>query len=164
MGTVTTWSRPYRDSYRIATGVLALFVSGFAGVVIVGISLGHSTFSGAGVILAAVMLFFLTVVWRLHRTALVISAVGVRVRWLLKTRTLRWRDIQGYRFGPDLLGVDRLWIDLIDGSHVRTPVQRVHRLMNGSRVSDGGTWLLYDAADTLLRTLDQRLQAERAAP
>jgi hypothetical protein len=160
MSTVTTWSRPYRDPFRIATGFVALFASpfaclGFFAIFVVG---------GGGVPFAALSLFIATVAWRLHRTALVVSDIGVRVRWLVKTRTVRWHEVDGFRFKPDLLGVDRLWIDLADGRHIRTPVQRVHRWMNPTRLSDGGTWLLYDACDELLRSLESRLRSRGAAP
>lgn len=94
MGTVRTWRRPYRDSLRIATGFLALFASGFACVVFVGILVGHAAFRGADVVLAAIMLFFLTVVWRLHRTALVAGDPGVRVR-SMRTRAPSWARCSG---------------------------------------------------------------------
>lgn len=157
---MTTWTRPYRDPFRIATGFIALFASPFA-------CLGFFTIfvDGVnGVIFAALGMFVAAFAWRLHRTALVVSDLGIRVRWLVKTHTVRWHDVNGFRFRPDLLAVDRLWIDLSDGRHIRTPVQRVHRLTYGSRVSDGGTWLLYDACDELLRALEHRLQAGKAAP
>jgi hypothetical protein len=99
----------------------------------------------------------LTFSWRLQRTALVISDKGVRVRWLLKTRTMRWSEIKGFRFDDDVLDVVRLWIDLADGQRVRAPVQQVYFTPYGSRVKDGGARLRHVAADKLLHDLDNEL-------
>jgi hypothetical protein len=165
MKAVTTWRRPYREPQliRMFSGFLALAMSAMACIFVVGFFVGQWTVGPPARVLAAFFVaFLLTFTWRLHRTALVIGDSGVRVRWLLKTCTMRWYEINGFHFGEDVLDVDRLWIDLADGRRVRTPVQRVARMWNGSRLSDGGAWLLYDAADDLLDSLDHELQARRS--
>jgi hypothetical protein len=137
-------------------------MSAIACVVGVALFVGHWTVGPwARVLVVLFVAFLLTVTWRLHRTALVTSDSAVRVRWLLKTRTMPWHEISGFRFDEDVLEVDRLWIDLADGRRVRTPVQRVARMWNGSKLSDGGAWLLHDAAHELLHNLNRELQARR---
>jgi hypothetical protein len=162
MDAMTAWTRPYRDPFRIATGVLALFGSGIACVIAVGILAGHWTEPWARVPAALFVALWLTCAWRLQRTALVISDHGVRVRWLLRTRTMDWNEIDGFRFGLDVMVVNRLWIDLTDGRRIRTPVQRGPRLRYVSGLNDGGTKLSYDAAERLLHRLDQELGTRRA--
>lgn len=159
---VQTWHRPYRDLSRVITAFFAVLISAVSVVLFAAIFVGHPTFPGAPVVILAVIAFFLTVAWRFHRTGLLISVKGCRVRWLLKTHTEKWSNIHGFRFDDDFLGTSRLWIELVDGRRIRTPVQQVERLLNGSPVSDGGAWLLPEDCDVLLRTLERGLQIGRA--
>ena len=48
-------------------------------------------------------------------------------------------------------------IDLIDGTILRTPLQRVRRRRSGAVINDGGTWLLREPYDHLLSDLRSRL-------
>ncbi|GAB3189396.1 hypothetical protein FHX75_111229 [Micromonospora palomenae] len=107
--------------------------------------------------LAAVSVFvgfaavWLTFAWRLHRTALVIDQWRVRVRWLWRTRTLTREQVCGFRTKPDWLVPERLWLQLCDGTMVRTPVRR--RCATAYRVHDGGTVLAHERYEGLLADL-----------
>jgi hypothetical protein len=165
MGAVTIWRRPYRMPWpiRVMTGFIALVASAMACVLAAAFFIGVHWTVGPWerVPVVVFMACVLTFSWRLHRTALVISDKGVRVRWLLKTRTMRWPEVKGFRFDDDVLDVVRLWIDLADGQRVRAPVQQVYFTPYGSRVKDGGARLRHVAADKLLLDLDLQLQARR---
>ncbi len=100
---------------------------------------------------------WLTFAWRLARIGLVVSDVGVRIRWLLRTRTFGWNQVKGFHTARDILAPGRLWIESTDGNRVRAPIQRVRRMFFGSMRADGGAWLTPDRYDALLRTLNSRL-------
>ncbi|WP_230688956.1 PH domain-containing protein [Micromonospora sp. WMMD558] len=102
---------------------------------------------------------WLTFAWRLHRTALVVSRSGVRVRWLWRTRTVPWEQIRGFHSGPDWLVPERLWLRLRDGTKVRTPVRR--RRTTVYRLRDGGTALASERYEELFADLE-RWKAEVA--
>jgi hypothetical protein len=161
IGSMWAWRRPYSDPFRVLTGFFVLFGSAFASVVfgllVLNLAVRHRESLGAGALVVVPVAVWLTLAWRFHRTALVVGDTGVRVRWLLKTRTIPWDDIDGFWFGEDILGTDRLWIGLKDGRRIRTPIQRVARLIGGSRLSDGGTWLRSGDCDELLRDLEHEL-------
>jgi hypothetical protein len=91
--------------------------------------------------------------WSRHATDLMIGPSGVRVRWLRTTRTIRWEEISGFRFGNDDPSYDSLSIDLLAGHTVRTPVRRTSRRWLGWR-PEAAVWLPPQAAHELLRDLD----------
>jgi hypothetical protein len=101
--------------------------------------------------------------WRFARIGLVISDVGVRIRWIHRTRTFGWGQVERFYTARDILAPARLWIELTDGSQVRTPIQRVRHMLLGSPLADGGPWLTPDRYEALLRTLYSRLALARSA-
>jgi hypothetical protein len=153
---VTSWERLYDDRLRLVTGFLALGVSGFTCAV------AAAAFTTQGSIIIKVAdigfgMVFSTFAWRYYRTALVTSRAGVRVRWVALTRTVPWDEVSGFSFGEDWPVADRLWIDLVDGGRMRTPVQRMDWFWYGESIFgglDGGTWLEPDGAEALLHDLD----------
>ena len=160
VGAVTIWRPPYRDPFRAVTAFVAMFASVFAFAFVGAVFTSHPpVLAAVGVV--PLMALVATFAWRLHRTALVTSDRGVRVRWPLKTRTVGWQEIKRFRFGVDVMAIDRLWIDLDDGRRIRTPVQRVPRFAGLFGLRDGGTRLRSGACEELLRVLDQQLQASR---
>jgi hypothetical protein len=162
VGAVTIWKPPYRDPFRAVTAFVAMFASVFAFAFVGAVFTSKAPFL-ADVGVVPLMALFLTFAWRSHRTALVTSDRGVRVRWLLNTHTVGWHEIKRFRFGVDVMAMDRLWIDLNDSRHIRTPVQRVPRFAWRFGLRDGGTRLRSGACEDLLRVLDEQLQASRAA-
>jgi hypothetical protein len=74
----------------------------------------------------------LVVIWRLHRVGLYIGDQGVRIRHVLRTRTLPWDDISRFETRPaTLLGSTTrqpaIWV-ISPGQAVETPVrQQAHR-------------------------------------
>lgn len=158
---MTIWKAPYEDPFRAVTAFAAVFASAFAFAFVGAVFTSHlSVLADVGVV--PLMALVVTLAWRLHRTALVTSATGVRVRWLLKTRTVGWQEIKRFRFGIDAMAMVRLWIDLNDGRRIRTPVQRIPRFAMLFGLRDGGTRLRSDACEELLRVLNQQLQACRS--
>lgn len=150
------WKRPYRDPFKIIPAAIATFGTVFFAAVAIAIivTMDRGTSHTAALALAVVGAFglvWLTFAWRMYRTALLLSDTGVRVRWLLLTRTFAWSQVAGFDTAPDHLVDARLWIVLVDGGRVRTPVQRVMRRIGGSFVADGGTWLLPDAYDRVIQ-------------
>ncbi|MDG4818335.1 PH domain-containing protein [Micromonospora sp. WMMD956] len=159
-----TWTRPYADPMRWFTGAIAsagTMVCLFAGLQIV---THWERIAPIQVLpVAAFFSVWLTLAWRLHRTALVVSPAGVRVRWLWATRTVPWERVDGFRTGSDWLVADRLWIALGDGTELRTPVRR--RTPEPVTLRDGGTALAAGPYADLLATLDRwRAAAPPVAP
>jgi hypothetical protein len=160
MAGVSTWTRPYEDPIRVLTGGMAILGSGFFTVGAILMAISWRQVSVAEVVaFISFATVWLTFMWRLHRTALLVSESGVRLRWLLHTRTFAWAQIRAFETDRDILVPARLWIALSDGTRARTPVQRVQRLLFGSHVSDGGTWLRPQAYDRTLWILRRRLAA-----
>ncbi len=159
---VSEWIRPHDDPVRVVTGGLAMFGSAFfafAAVTMVA-QWRETTVIKAGVLVGSAAVW-LTFMWRRHRTALLVGARGVRVRWLLRTRTIPWHQIREFRTRRER-SITRLFIALIDGTMVSTPVQRVRRRLFGSVLSDGGTWLPPEPYDRTLSYLQTRLSAARS--
>jgi hypothetical protein len=95
----------------VFTGFLAMTMSAMACVFAAGFFVGHWTIGPWARIPATLFVaFLLTFTWRLNRTALVISDNGVRARWLLKTRTMRWQEINGFLRCPEFLGGRDVWV------------------------------------------------------
>ena len=159
---VNEWIRPYHDPVRVVTGGLAMFGSAFFAftAVMMVAQWRETTVIEAGVLVGFAAVW-LTFIWRLHRTALLAGARGARVRWPLRTRTIPWHQIREFRTRKER-SITRLFIALIDGTMVRTPVQRVPRRLFGSVLSDGGTWLLPEPYDQTLSYLQTRLSAARS--
>ncbi len=160
---VFAWRRPYPDAFRVFTGFIAVTGTAFAVVV----STMIATHWRAGMLLPVAGIggflgVWLTVAWRLHRTALLIGDAGVRARWLLRTRTIPWSQVSRFRTAPDFLVRERLWIVLVDGRMVRTPVQRASGVF-GSALSDGGTWLRGSRYNTLLDSLTSEVRSHGLA-
>ncbi|WP_246608043.1 hypothetical protein [Paractinoplanes toevensis] len=158
------WRRPYRDAFRVYTGFIA--VAGTVFALVVATMIATHWRSGRVLPVAGVGGFlgvWLTLAWRLHRTALLVGDAGVRVRWLLRTRTIPWSRVSRFRTAPDVLVRERLWIVLIDGRMVRTPVQRASGVF-GSVLSDGGTWLRGSRYDTLLDALTGEMRSHGVTP
>lgn len=159
---VSAWIRPYRDPSRIFTGSLAvggslLVAGGLASLVGRGSSgsvIAALAFAGFGTL-------WLTFFWRLHRTALVVSDHGVRIRWLLLTRTAPWPSIKDFRTRQER-SITRLVVVLRDGSTLRTPVQRIPRGLYVSMINTGGAWLRPDPYDRLLTELNLRARSMRS--
>jgi Bacterial PH domain len=156
------WRRPYFDPVRIFTGALAgagtlIFTTGVGQIVIgardvwVPGMLGLVGF-GAG---------WLTFAWRLHRTALVVSDRGVRIRWLPFTRTIAWSSIKEFRTLQGQMD-SRLVVVLDDGTRLWTPV-RQGRLFARMRIRDGGTRLDPIRYEQLLTELNALMVAARSA-
>jgi hypothetical protein len=151
---VNTWRRPYRDPFRIVTGGIAAGGSVFLSVLIASL-VGRASGISALDLLAVggFAALWLTFAWRLHRTALVVSAHGVRIRWLLLTRTVPWLSIKDFRTRQDRSS-RRLVVVLRDNSTLRTPIQRAPRGLHLSTIHDGGTSLRPDHYDRLLTELN----------
>jgi hypothetical protein len=161
---VFAWRRPYRDSSRVFTGFITMAGTAFAVVVATMIATHWQSdkvpqVAGIGGFLG----LWLTVAWRLHRTALLVGNEGVRVRWLLRTRTIPWSQVSRFQTAPDVLVRARLWIVLIDGRTVRTPVQRGSGVV-GSALHDGGTWLRGSSYNTLLDSLTAEARSHGITP
>jgi Bacterial PH domain len=107
---------------------------------------------------------WVTFAWRLYRTALVVGERGVRIRWLLFTRTIPWSSIKEFRTWPDRTVV-RLVVVLVDGRRLRTAVQRKPRLLYISMIHDGGTLLRPGPYERMLSELNAlRVAAHSASP
>lgn len=164
MRCVGKWVRPYQDPIRAFPYALALIGTAFAAVVGVGMAMAWRQVSlGEVLIVVSFFAVWLTFAWRLARTALVVSNEGVRLRWLFRTRTVRWDQVKRFYTAGDILVPRRLWIELSDGTRVRTPVQRVRHPLFGTMLSDGGTLLNPKRCESLVRNLDYRLAGARAA-
>ena len=126
--TVIRWNRPYEDPVRVAIAVVAVFGSCFFafGLTIMVVQWRQASVASVAGFTGFATLW-LTFSWRWQRTALLVSASGVRVRWLLLTRTFTWSQIVGFETADDHMASARLWIVLADGDWVRTPVQLVER-------------------------------------
>lgn len=143
---------------------LALFGTAFTAVVTFMMATHWRGATVAGVLIVPPFLgTWLTIAWRLARTGLVVSDAGVRIRWVHRTRTFTWDWVLRFYTAPDILVPGRLWIELTDGTRVRTPIQRVRYVLLGSALRDGGTWLTPDRYDALLQDLGNRLDAARSA-
>lgn len=151
---VLSWTRPYEDPMRLLTGTFAVLGTLFFASIAFQMA-AHwqqvplaavSAFTGFGAV-------WLTFAWRLHRTALMVSRSGVRVRWLWRTRTVVWEQVRGFHSGPDWMVPERLWLQLRDGTEVRTPVRR--RRATVYRLSDGGTVLASERYEELLANLEK---------
>ena len=161
---VFAWRRPYPDVFRVVTGLIAGAGTAFA--IVVAAMLATHWRSGMALPAAGISGFigvWLTLAWRLHRTAMVVGSAGIRVRWLLRTRTIPWPQIDEFDTAPDVLVRERLWIVLVDGRKVRTPIQRVSGAF-GSALNDGGTWLRGSDYNNLLRFLRSEMQLRGAEP
>ena len=106
---------------------------------------------------------WLTFAWRQMRTGVYTSESGIRVRWLLRTRTYSWSRIDAVDAAPARLldmptSRAAIWLDLGNGERVETPVQRRVDAALGSIVftKDVGPVLRRDKFDRLLQELDQR--------
>ena len=104
-----------------------------------------------------------TFAWRIMRTGVYTSESGIRVRWLLRTRTYAWSRIEAVDAAPArLLDIPTsraaIWLDLGNGDRVETPVQQRADAALGSFVltKDVGPVLRRDRFDRLLQDLDQR--------
>jgi Bacterial PH domain len=162
----TPWYRPYANWTQVFTGFIAMFGTVFMTFVLMMLAARWSPSRALGTLLATAGLsafgaIWLTFAWRLHRTALVISDVGVRVRWLLQTRTVPWEQVKDFSTGQNVRDPGRLWVELADGGRMRTPVRRFEGFFM-STVRDGGSRLRRQAYDDLLRTLNHELRAARA--
>jgi hypothetical protein len=165
MRCVAQWVRPYEDPVRALLYVLAMVGTVFAAVVGVLMAVAWQQVS-VGEVLIVVSFFavWLTFAWRFARTALVVSDEGVRLRWLLRTRTLRWDQVREFYTARDGVISQRLWIELSDGTRVRTPVQRARYPTFGPmRRGDSGSLLNPMRYESMLRNLDHWLAAARAA-
>jgi len=159
---VNEWIRPYHDPVRVVTGGLAMFGSAFfAFTAVMMVAQWRETTVIEAVVLVGFAAVWLTFLWRLHRTALLVGFRGARVRWLLRTRTIPWHQIREFRTRKER-SITRLFIALIDGTMVRTPVQRLRGRLFGSVLSDGGTWLLPEPYDQTLSYLQTRLSDARS--
>ncbi|MFC0527177.1 hypothetical protein [Phytohabitans kaempferiae] len=160
---MTNWTTPYNDPLRIVPYGMAVIGTVFAAAGI-GIVATQTHSVVAVPIVLPLLGIWLTFMWRFARIGLVISDVGVRIRWLLRTRTFGWNQVQRFHTARDILAPARLWIELTDGSQIRTPIQRVRYLLPGATLADGSAWLTPDRYKALLRTLYSRLaQAQSAA-
>lgn len=148
------WHRPYPNPLRALSGLVVLCGSLVLGFVFLGVAVGHTVPTGPGIAVLAFAAAWLVMALRVHRTALLVSDTGIRVSWLTSTRTYAWEAVSGFRFGPDILGTERLWIDLAGGRSVRAPIQRVRKVLGGSLLIDGGTWLEHDRCAVLLSFLE----------
>ena len=163
---MTKWRRPYRDPVLILSGILpvvgCVYVVLFAAMTIASwpdVSVPYTVAMGVGFAVA------LTLTWRLHRTALVIGDEGVRLRWLLLTRTVAWPDIREFQTRPDRLGLDirrdRMFLVRHDGTSVRTPIVRNNPV---PRYHFGARWIRPDRYDLLLTDLNRRLREPEFTP
>jgi hypothetical protein len=159
---VTSWTTPYTDRWRVLPYSFALFGTALTVFVIIMMASDRRTV-GALLIVLPPLGAWLTLAWRLARIGLVVSEIGVRVRWLYRTRTFSWDRVRRFHTARDILAPARLWIELTDGTRVRTPIQRVRNMLLGSPLSDGGTWLTPDRYDALLQTLRDRLDVACSA-
>ncbi len=160
---VTTWTRPYHDPLRVLTGSMVVFGAVFfTFAAITAVAQWREVSFTEAVIISAFGSAWLTFTSRLHRTALLVGVGGVRVRWLLRTRTIPWHDIREFSSRRKRT-TTRLFIVLVDGTTVPTRVQRVQHRLFGSALSDGGTWLLPEPYDRLLRYLQSRRAAAKSS-
>lgn len=151
-GAVKSWTRPYEDRMQLFTGTLATFGTLIFAFVALQMAAHWERVPVVAVLtVAGFAALWLTFAWRLHRTALVINRSGARVRWLWRTRTVRWEQVRGFHTGPDWLVPERLWLQLSDGTKVRTPVRR--RCATAYRLRDGGTVLAPERYEDLLADL-----------
>lgn len=154
---MAAWTRPYPDPLRVLPVGLASLGTLFLAVAGVGVAASWRVAPPAAIMgFVAFAATWLAFAWRLARTALLVADRGIRVRWVLRTRTIPWDRIRGFHTGPDILVRERLWIDLIDRTKIRTPVQRVRRV---ATLSDGGAWLKPERYAALLGQLERRRAA-----
>ena len=129
---------------RIA--VIMIFLGlGFGLVVTLSaVSGGHLNGAGIAVLLATYgfLAFWLTMVVRAARTGLYDTGPGLRIRSIRGTRTVPWSDIANVHIGPSMwgrqpIGRDAIWLTLVSGERVETPVQREMTMPIGMRRSAG---------------------------
>jgi hypothetical protein len=161
---VFAWRRPYPDAFRLLSGFIAVAGTVFAVVVAAMLathwrSLMALPVAGIGGFIGV----WLTAAWRFHRTALLVGDAGIRVRRLLRTRTIPWSQISQFQTAPDILVRERLWIVMVDGQRVRTPIQRASGVF-GTALNDGGTRLRGSRYNSLLSALSSEMQSHGATP
>jgi hypothetical protein len=98
------WNRPYRDPFKIIPAAIATIGTVFFAAVAIATAatMAKRTSHVPAFALPVVVVFglvWLMFAWRMYRTALLVSDTGVRVRWLLLTRTFAWSQRRGFRHG-----------------------------------------------------------------
>jgi PH (Pleckstrin Homology) domain-containing protein len=63
------------------------------------------------------------VAWRLYRIALVVNDSGVRLRGPIKSRTIPWSEVRGFRSDATLSGDEQLVVEVNGGPDVWTSVR-----------------------------------------
>ena len=159
---------------RVAAGLLTWGVALIAGATIMFVR--HGILWRHGALLGLLGLYgafaaWITFVWRLMRTGLYTSDTGIRVRWLLRTRTYAWSRLRAIDVAPAvLLGAPTsraaIWLELVDGDRVETPVQRRAQRIPGLLVStkNVGPVLRSDRFDRVVHDLEQRARAGSLPP
>jgi hypothetical protein len=110
-----------------------------------------------------VLACWLLVVWRSHRAGVFVSEHGIRIRHLIRTRTIAWPDVAGIDSKPALLlgtATDRtaIWVRLRGGGSVETPVQRSGTGSGVTVYKMSGQVLNRTAYDKTLHILRSRLR------
>lgn len=168
MGHVTRWQRPYRPTPGM---VIAALLQVFTAIFAVSITAAVLFTAGSGALVALVVAYaflalLLVVGWRLLRVGLAVSDRGVRIRRLLRTRTLAWSQIDqvhsrpARRFGRETHR-QAIWVLPRGGPPVETPVQLYGEDVRGPRARYGRILSPSEYTDTLHLL---RRKAAAAAP
>jgi hypothetical protein len=161
---MTGWHMPYPDSsiplFRVALRILAVATAIIVVTLIVKAVQGDAPSSLAP--LSFFLGFLMLFARRLGAIALFVSAEGLRIRTLLRNRTVSWPDIAGFGVGaPRFLGVralnERLSVRLKDGALVSTPIWRMVRPPTGRSGRTQQILLYPPAFDDLVAELRQAL-------
>jgi hypothetical protein len=110
-----------------------------------------------------------TFTWRRARTGLYANRSALRIRGIIRTRTVAWTDIAAIDTDPARwLGMDMdrkaVWITLTNNTTIETPVQRSNGMPPGGINKDIGPVLRPDAFDELLAELLLYLDSPNARP
>ncbi|HEY2949267.1 MAG TPA: hypothetical protein VGJ53_12880 [Micromonosporaceae bacterium] len=101
---MTHWTKPYDDPWRIVAVAIAS-IGGLVFCVAAGLMAAswQTVPPGAAAGLVAFAAVWLTFAWRFARTGLLISKVGIRMRWVHRTRTVGWDQVWGFQTARDVL-------------------------------------------------------------
>ena len=146
---------------------------GFAALFALSVTTAVLTVSGGthpGILgVYAFVVVLLLVGWRVYRVGIYVSDGALRIRHLLRTRTLRWSQIDQVASRPArMFGRDTvrhaIWVLPQDGRPVETPVQLEDEVMGAGLRKNRGRRLGPKEYEETLLLLRRRTAAAAAAP
>ena len=153
----------------VVTGGMLAFAALFAlSVTTAVLTVSGGTHPGILAVYAFVVALLL-VGWRVYRVGIYVSDSALRIRHLLRTRTLRWSQIDQVTSRPArMFGRDTvrhaIWVLPRDGRPVETPVQLEDEVMGAVLRKNSGRRLGPKEYEETLLLLRRRTAAAAAGP